>query len=167
MLSNVFLYCHLPVSFSSGCKWGLGFRWVTLSQGVTDGACGLGGCSSRCKQVRASDRCWHDSESSPGVGEANALGVMVAMGDEWMGVWGGCSQVSGTSMGGGRTQDIPSGIRTLVGSSSQGPRLLSMSIQGQGSVGCRCHWGCRVGRLLTSLWCFTGWRCSTRCAYGV
>lgn len=32
-----------------------------------------------------------------------------------------------------------------------------MFTQGQVSVGNRCHGGCGVGRLLTSLWCFTGW----------
>lgn len=60
-------------------------------------------------------------------------------------------------MGGGRTQNIPSGMRDSCRVLQPGTQTPLHVYSGPSSVGNRCHGGCDVGRLLTSIWCFTGW----------
>lgn len=57
MLLKLFLYCHLPISFSSGFRWGLCFRQSIFLQlvGIV-GACSL--CSLSSSRVAGSRFQW-------------------------------------------------------------------------------------------------------------
>lgn len=75
------------------------------------GACGLSGhSSSRCGQVCASGESCYDSEAPPVVWGQGSCGHKCSGGS--LGMWTGCTQVSGNLLGGGGVWGVPLGARS-------------------------------------------------------